>query len=184
MAFQVSTEWDTSRIPISRVALNLIRSFFRCDAKNPLVYRSSIDIVHRSTILLRFRWITFLDKFENSTSTLEQRYLTRPPMSILTWYKKKRNSSYPRIHPICKSFRIKHRSTNVSILIRDQLPAIDSFFHEWSIYITNNVLPRSIQRIFKFPLVQHSISFPRRDIIFRMNIYTVQWERFNNKLGI
>ena len=183
MAFQVSTEWDTSRIPISRVALNLIRSFFRCDAKNPLVYRSSIDIVHRSTILLRFRWITFLDKFENSTSILEQRYL-RVLQCRFSRDTKRKESFYPRIHPICKSFRIKHRSTNVSILIRDQLPAIDSFFHEWSIYITNNVLPRSIQRIFKFPLVQHSISFPRRDIIFRMNIYTVQWERFNNKLGI
>lgn len=175
MAFQVSTEWDTSRIPISRVALNLIRSFFRCDAKNPLVYRSSIDIVHRSTILLRFRWITFLDKFENSTSILEQRYLTRPPMSILTWYKKKRNSSYPRIHPICKSFRIK-RSTNVSILIRDQLPAIDSSFHEWSIYITSNVYQDrySVSLNFRWYNTRfHSLG----EILFSVWIYT----RFNGK---
>lgn len=131
MAFQVSTEWDTSRIPISRVALNLIRSFFRCDAKNPFICR----FVHRSTIL---SMVIFLEKFENSISTLdEERYLTRPLVSVLTWYIKK-NSSYPRIHPICKYFRVKRWSTNDSILIRDQLPAIDSFQECW-IYITNNV---------------------------------------------
>lgn len=67
----------------------------------------------------------------------EERYLTRPLVSVLTWYIKK-NSSYPRIHPICKYFRVKRWSTNVSILIRDQLPAIDSFQECW-IYITNNV---------------------------------------------
>lgn len=81
--------------------------------------------------------ITISDDFF-SWKNLKILYLSCPLMSRVIQSKRKKNPFYPRIHAICKSFRIKRWSTNVSILIRDQLPAIDSF-HECWIYITSNV---------------------------------------------